>query len=307
MLFPLVPVIVKADFDSASFFFCDAAGLNETRLNAPLRQPYLISAQYPPISDWKGRKEIVSSWLGVRSPDVRAARKVRAAILGALALTPYRRHMFSGRKMFGGIGQVKPGDGVSFSFEEQHTPAMMYDIELAKADHDWLSILESLLNANDDQSKRYVRALEYFYRAWPKPEVERFPLMFMTLDAVFGERNNATQAVIDGIRKLLGTHIEEKRLRELMDMRASVIHGGSPDIYDSSKYPKYYRRYDADPITDLEVVVAACLRQRVFGGALRVHENPNKELLEKLQAEGKISRNRSSKNILDAQTEEPSS
>ena len=176
---------------------------------------------------------------------------------------------------------------------------MMDNIKLTKADHAWLRSLGDLLTNADKESRQYVRSLEYFYRAWPKSELERFPLMFMTLDAVFGDRNNATQAVIDGIRSVLGDHIDEKRVRSLMEMRASVIHGGSPDIYDSSKYPKYYREYETDPVRDLEDLVAACIRERAFKGDLTQHEDPHLDVRQQMISQGRISDRPDARGILE--------
>lgn len=298
-LFPLSPLQMSAAFDGSVFALCAAGDLTTERLETRLPTAYLTPTQFPPSADFQGRKEAVTSWLVVKSPARRAARKWRAAILGAAALAPYYRHRFSGRKIVSGVCEITAGGGVSFSFGETHTPPLSDDLVLSLPDHAWLSRMDALLQAHDDQSRRYVRALQYFYRAWPRDAVERFPLMFMTLDAVFGEKNNATQIVIDAIRNLLGSHIDEKRLRDLMDMRASVIHGGSPDIYDSSKYPKYIRKYDADPISDLEDVVAACLRQRIFDGALLVRDDPHRELVERLVAEGELPANHRPRSILD--------
>ncbi|RAN32638.1 hypothetical protein HY11_17505 [Hyphomonas pacifica] len=286
-LYPLIPVEIAEPFDHEHFFVCAPTDLTEIRLGTSKLLPDFAPNQFPPFADSKLRVDTgLASWLGIWSPDQRAAGKMKAAILGAFALTPYHRHMFSGRHMFGGVCVVDHGYSVSWG--QPHTPAMMDNIKLTQADHAWLRSLGDLLTHADNESRQYVRALEYFYRAWPKSEVERFPLMFMTLDAVFGDRNNSTQAVIDGIRSVLGDHIDEKRVRSLMEMRASVIHGGSPDIYDSRKYPKYYRSYETDPIRDLENLVAACLMKKVFKGGLKQHEDPHLDIRQQMITQGRI-------------------
>ena len=273
-LYPLIPVEISKPFEHVSFFLCAPTDLGENYLKKVGVPPGFAPLQFPPFSGSSFEVDSgLASWLGIWSPDRRAAGKIKAAILGALALTPFRRHMFSGRRMFGGVCVLD--GGYSISWGQPHTPAMMDNIELTETDHAWMRRIGDLLTSSDKECRRYLRALEYFYRAWPKPELERFPLMFMTLDAIFGDRNNSTQAVIDGIRSVLGDHVDDKRVRSLMEMRASVIHGGSPDIFDSRKYPKYYREYETDPIKDLEDLVAACLRERVFRGELRQHRNPH--------------------------------
>jgi hypothetical protein len=45
--------------------------------------------------------------------------------------------------------------------------------------------------------------------------------------------------------------------------------------------------------------VAACLRRRVFDDALRIQENPNKDLIAKLVAQGKLPEDHRNPSILD--------
>ena len=51
-----------------------------------------------------------------------------------------------------------------------------------------------------------------------------------------------------------------------MRLRAAVIHGGAPDVYDSSSYAKYFEDYEQDPVRDLERIVVRCLQIVVFEG-----------------------------------------
>lgn len=285
-LFPLVPVEVKAGFSSSVFFLGAPSDLKKEVV--PALQRYLLPDQFPPFMDMKMKVEAATAWLGVRSPNSHVADKMRSVILGALALTPNynERHMFSMRHMYGGVCTAK--DGVSVSFGAEHTPAMMHNIRVTAADHAWLSKVSDMLQSNDRAVRRQRHALEYFYRSWPLKDAERFPILCMALDALFGDANQATQAVIDGVRQTIGEHVEDARLRLLMQLRASVVHGGAPDVYDSSKYARYYDRYDADPIKDLELVVALCLQTLIFGGLLVEHDDPNAALIEQLKAQKRI-------------------
>lgn len=132
---------------------------------------------------------------------------MKAAILGALALTPHPRyrHQFSMQSMFGGFCSFDAQGRLNITFGEAHTPAMSEDIIISQSDHDWLSRLALKLEQTDDLTRRQIRALEYFYRAWPLDSHERFPWLFMTLDAIFGDSSRATQAVIDAIGQNGGT------------------------------------------------------------------------------------------------------
>jgi hypothetical protein len=108
---------------------------------------------------------------------------------------------------------------------------MMHNIRVTAADHAWLSKVLDMLQSNDRAVRIQRHALEYFYRSWPLKDAERFPILCMALDALFGDANQATQAVIDGVRQTIGEHVEDARLRLLMQLRASVVHGGAPDVY----------------------------------------------------------------------------
>ena len=85
-----------------------------------------------------------------------------------------------------------------------------------------------------------------------------------------------------------------------MQLRNSVVHGGAPDVYDSRKYARYFDDYDADPIHDLELVVAGCLRLKIFGDNLKEHADPNAAIVAQAQAKGLLPKNMSRSTILEA-------
>lgn len=288
-VFPLVPVAVERSFASEQFFFSSPKDKDAFSLGDERMQSEYDTQSFPPLVGFKGRKSKPTSWLGVYSPDYRAALKTRSSILGALALTclPRYRYQFSGRKVFGGRCTVSR-HGSTHSFGKEHTPPCMHDIRITDRDAGWMARLSDKLRSTDKEVARELKALEYYYRAWPLSHEERFPVLCMALDAIFGNANNATQAVVEGVRGTLGEGIPEQQIREILSLRASVIHGGAPDVYDSSKYPKYYKKYGCDPIQDLELVVSACLREKVFQGELREHPDPNATIIEKAQAEGRL-------------------
>ena len=107
-----------------------------------------------------------------------------------------------------------------------------------------------------------------------------------------------TKAIIGGVHSTLGSHIDETRLRLLLDIRASVIHGGSPDVYDSRKYRKYYQKYSCDPINDMDELVAESLRRRIFGTTLDLQDDPHAEIISKMKADGKLPASSDTRGIL---------
>ncbi len=114
--------------------------------------------------------------------------------------------------------------------------------------------------------RRKMRALECQYRAWSPEPAKRFPSLVGAIDAVFGgDGAKATQAVIDALCPLMGAGYDETRIRMLRGLRGSVIHGGAPNVYESSSYRRYYEAYHVDAVRDLEVIVAKCLQAEIFG------------------------------------------
>jgi hypothetical protein len=278
-LYPLVPIAVEANFTSQSFFLVKPDVLM-AQLPASVPPRWVVPGQFPPVADWKGKKETPTSWLGVRTPTLHSSNKMKAAILGAIALTPHRtvRHLFTGRYMFG--GHCTPETGMALSFGEPHTPALPDNIVLTSRDHAWLSLLSQKVSSNDLRTRRQMRALEYFYRGWPLDRTDRFPLLIMAIDALFSVKGAATKSVLDGVGPIMGPAFPETRLRLLLaDLRASVIHGRAPEVYDAEEYFPYFEAYSSDPLLDLELIAARCLQHVVFEGVMAEHPHPHAELL----------------------------
>lgn len=286
-LFPLVPIRVDKEFEGDNFLLSSCSSLTSQQLGHPDYEKFDPS-HFPPIADASGLKESPTSWLCIHSPTVDAARKMKRAILGAIALAPRieYRHQFTGRHVFGGICTFSH-EGTSYSYGDAHTPALSEDIIIDAADHAWLKVIDDKLDAADKSTRKQLFALEYFFRSWSQSPSERFATLCMSLDAIFGDSNQATQSVVDHVKSTMSADIPDDRIRLLMKLRASVIHGGAPDVYDSSKYARYYKSFGADPIRDLDLVVAECLRRTIFGEAFRVQYNPHAELIAKLQKEGR--------------------
>lgn len=306
-LLPLVPMQVVNPFDGGLFFFTRAERtLGADRLPKGVKEEWLPTDQFPPEQGFKGRIHLPSSWLGVHSPEYKAAEKMKAAILGAVALSQQQRvrYRFSGRDNFGGRATI--GDGVTYAFGDPHMPALMHNVQLTAGDHPWLRVLDAKLASSASRDRKQIAALEYFYRAWFLNDSARFPVTCMTLDAVFGSVDQATRSVIDGVRSTIGAHVDDARLRLLMELRGSVIHGGAPDVYESSKYARYYDRYETDPLRDLELVVAQCLRHHIFGEAMAEHPHPEAAQIAKLQAEGKLPARFEQPSILEPSPADPS-
>jgi len=289
-LFPLIPIRVEAKFECPRFFLASAADLPAVQMHTGVQTADLDTTHFPPIVRWDGIKRPTESWLGVRSPLLQVSRKAAAAILGAVALTPLprERYMHSGRTVFGGRCTLAGGNFSVSMNDEPHMPPMMNDIVLTVADHAWLERLATLIEASDLHSRRRVKALEYFYRGWFLDPRERFPLLCMSLDSLVGATHGHTAAAVKFVRDTIDASIPEDRLRLLMRVRGAVIHGAAPDVYDSENYERYYLDYEADPIRDIELVAAKCLRADIFCDDLKYHADPHAEIVTKMQAKGRL-------------------
>lgn len=279
-IFPLVPVQVVADFDAAPFFIVASTGL-ATALGPASVPNTLTPESFPPVRDWEGRRFSPASWLGTRTPTLDAARQMRAAVLGALALLPHHmeRYMFSGRAMFGGY--ITMADNYSFSLGDPHTPALMTDLALREEDHAWLALLADKLVSPRKLDRRQMRALEYYYRAWAPDPVKRFPTLFAALDAIFGDAGAATQSVVEAVGPVMGPDYDNARIRLMLGLRASVVHGGAPNVYESSKYEDYYEAYLTDATRDLELIVARCLQTVIFPEVMVERSHTHRDLIKR--------------------------
>ena len=277
-LFPLVPIRVEQPFATDKFFL-GAPGELPGQLSSALPPRDLVPDSFPPLTTWDGRRETPAAWLGVRAPNLDAARQIRAAVLGAVALLPHHleRYTFSGRAMFGGYATLS--DRWSLAFGAPHTPALMTDLVIDAADRPWLNVLGHKLASPAKVDKRQLRALEYYYRAWAPDPVQRFPTLFAAIDAIFGDAGAATQSVVDAVGPVMGADYSHDRVRLMLGLRASVIHGGAPNVYESSKYEEYYERYETDATKDLELIVARCLQVVIFPGVLTERPHTHRDLI----------------------------
>lgn len=156
---------------------------------------------------------------------------------------------------------------------------MSEKLQIGAADHAWLTLLTEKLGSDVESDREAILALQYFYRAWVRDPATRVAPLCGALDALFGNRDAATQAMVDAVGARLGTSFDASRARRLAKLRAGVIHGGAPNIYEASVDHRYYVKYRRDPIRDLELATARCLQQEIFGDALSERPHTYAELI----------------------------
>lgn len=300
-LYPLVTVKVKNGFQSRHFALVGSDGLAASLEGFGTRHSSLIPTQFPPFAHFQKPGVPTGSWLCISSPDSLIARKIACATLGALALTPIRRERYlqTGRSVHGGYCTVANGVASYTAGTTPMTPRISSDIILTLKDYAWLEILSTLFDREEHAQRSHVRALEYFHRAWFEESRERFPTLCMALDSLVGAQTGHTKAAVDFVVSTLGEPVDHDRLRMLLKLRGAVVHGAAPDVYESQFYDAYYAQYLMDPICDLELVVARCLRQEIFQGKLQTHPDPHAEIIKRAQESGRLPRNMRGRSIIE--------
>lgn len=273
-LFPLSVIRVSHSLVSPEFFLVPPSGITPELLESSVPPDNLTADVFPPFINSNLKPQPVAAWLGVWGPNLETARRVRAAVLGAVALLPHpmERYLFTGRTLACGRCTLIKGS-YQYSIGDPHTPALGEDVTLSNADQGWFSIVAAKLASSAKADRKHLRALEYQYRSWVPDPTRRFPTLFAALDAIYGDAGQATQAIIKAVGPVMGSGYDYDRLKLLLSLRASVIHGGAPNVFESTSYHRYYERYFTDPIRDLEVIVARCLQIEIFCGAM--HERPH--------------------------------
>lgn len=281
-LYPVTIADVAAPFRCDHFFL-----LPPVELPRELARWYdadeVQPQKHPPTPMHAGMKLTdTSCWLGVYAPVGETALRTRNAILGALALLPHpmERYSFSMRVVPPGF--MSFGSTATYHSGPAATPALGERLALGSADLKWMDTLAHLLGSDDAGDRKALLALQYFYRSWVRDPATRVGPLCGALDALFGDRDAATQAMADAVGSHLGPSFDAARARRLAKLRAGVIHGGAPNIYEASVYHRYYVDYRHDPILDLEIATAACLRTRIFGDAMVERAHTYADLIQQI-------------------------
>ena len=290
MLFPLGSVFIRTQFNGESFSFAREFELHAHLAEIGALPPQLNPKRFPPFEDPLIKSSRVFYWLRVSAPHPLIARKRAAAIMAALSLSTTRRARYSFGSQAPQLGHCRvQSDQVSVTpYAAPLTPPLSNDLLISESDLPSLAILDKHLT--EPESRALIGALEYFHRAWFGEPRERFPLLCMALDALVCVESGHTSAAVKYVMDTLDTPINQARITTLMNLRGAVIHGAAPDVYESRFYSSYYSSYNEDPISDLELVVAACLRKAVFGGALAVRD-PHASLILHHQNQGNLPKN----------------
>lgn len=198
-LFPISVMTIEAPFRSQSFFL-----LPPDALSAELRRRYpaqeLKPGHHPPVPMHAGMPLTeIACWLGVRSPVVAMALRTWNVIMGACALLPHplERYSFSTRSVAKGL--MSFDKRATYHSGDASSPPLNENLYVSAADHDWLTQLAHKLGSDAAHDRKAMLSLQYFYRAWVGDPATRVAPLCGVLDALFGNPDTATQAMIDAV------------------------------------------------------------------------------------------------------------
>ncbi|WP_349363830.1 MAG: hypothetical protein ABL307_00070 [Roseitalea porphyridii] len=270
--FPLSRISVVSNYTGINFYILGGDDIEGTNPQSSLER-------------FKANRSI-NGWIGCTSTFPENAQKIKRIVLGAMSLRlPYIERT---RKTLS-----EPANGfvthnpLGWSSSREHMPPIGYDISITEDDRWWLEKIDRLTQAAGKPSRHLRKALEYFYLGWFLEANERVAFNFMTLYAVFDQ---GTHKMAEELKRVISTDLEhafdDVRLKDILNLRNQFLHGGSPDIYDSSLYDCYIRIYKCDPIVDIEYLTASCLRRLVFGANFKMQTNPYETEIQKLKNRG---------------------
>ena len=272
--FPLSRISVSSPFSGSSFYIIGGDDIGGESPHSTLEKFKF--------------KQSINGWIGCSATFVESAQKIKRIVLGAISLR--LPHLERTQKTI-----ARPANGymthnpLAWSSSREHMPPIGYDITIAEDDKSWLEKIDELLLANDKESRRLRKALEYFYFGWFLEANERLAFNFMAMDAVFGQGSGHTgEKLRTRVSRTLEQDMDLDRFDDIINLRNQFLHGGSPDIYDSSKYEFYLQKYSCDPIIDVEYLTASCLRRLVFGVDFGMQKNPYHIEIQKLKDRGLI-------------------
>ena len=234
---------------------------------------------YPPTLNrgFEFEKVEVASWLGIKTHPQDHDR-LKKIILGAISLNLHNRR----RKLFTMRTDVTSNvmtfdHGCSMSFT-QLTPPIHANIIISKKDGKWLKILDSKLSSQKSSDVQEMKALEWYYKSWfGADQLAEYGNLFSTLSALFQD-TDSKKLKRDILRELKidnNSELERKRLDLLYKIRNKLsVHPDPIEAQDLDEYVEYQSNF-GDPIQDMRVITAMCLRNKIFGDTIVVDEDRN--------------------------------
>ena len=233
---------------------------------------------YPPTFNrgFEFQKFEVESWIGIKA-HLQDHDRLKKIISGALSLNLHhrKRKMFVGKEV---MSRVMTFDyGASMTGTKPLTPPIHADIIISDKDAEWLKILDSKLSSQKSSDVQEMKALEWYYRSWFEGDMPaEYGHLFSTLSALFQDtQSKKLKKYVLQELEIDNNESESRRFDLLYKIRNKLAaHPNPVEAQDLDEYVEYQLNF-GDPIQDLRVITAMCLRSKVFNGTLVVDENKN--------------------------------
>ncbi len=127
---------------------------------------------------------------------------------------------------------------------------LVIDSDLAAKIRDWYARVSSF----DIHARRRVQNAAVFLNlALQERGIQQFILYFMTLDALFGERNRVEESIQSGVAQfVVDDALTREKVKCLFDLRSELVHGGIHRIEEWVSLKHYWDHFDSEPTHDTE-------------------------------------------------------
>ena len=109
-----------------------------------------------------------------------------------------------------------------------------------------------------EKRRRVTVAAKWINQAAPSNKHTRFLFFFFAVDALYGERFQVEQSIVNAVRAALGEEWSQK-CRWLFELRSELVHGGCASTEDWNRLDQYRDHFQSNPESDIEAIAAQCL------------------------------------------------
>jgi len=242
--------------------------LNELVKRLGHDRPNYLTAIFPPVKRWDGRKTPLTeadSWIGTYARSVVEGESVLKRVRGALsfAVEAPQSRMFSAAQLQGGQ-IIIDRDSWTISFPESLVPPLLTQPQITP---EMLNMLRGALVGGANNQRLQV-ALEYAAAGWEPRGRLGYLHNAIALDALFGVRGKVGASIKAGLERTAGKVPDiGKRADLLYDIRNELMHGQAASIESCSKYLDYVEQFHVDPAADQLAILRECIWRISLGEA----------------------------------------
>lgn len=113
--------------------------------------------------------------------------------------------------------------------------------------------------AETDAQNRSAIAARFINDAAVSDGYKRFLAFFISLDALFGERDKVKQRIVEGVLRHFPSDPWLQKCKRLFDLRSELVHGGTASVEEWHALQKYIEHFHSDPERDIEILTSGCL------------------------------------------------